>query len=1106
MKIVNVPIHFQGQLMPDKKQFVTAGKRFLKHYIPLFLFLLAMVLAGSYAHIREGNRQQRQKAMACVKVVHAAIDNIISLLAADLRYLATHQAMHSFLSHGDDEARQRLAEEYAGFVATRGDSYARITYLSDSGVVLVREGSAALSAAMITGEKLSDASRATFFQQAKLLGKGAMYLTDTAKDAGTAGGKDAAGPLLVAVAPVFDDRGRHQGMVVVECRPQHFIRELQEIAAAFPGRIALVNRWGKEFVGAGNSHDGAVPESRNGSFAIRYPESWGKIASADHGQFLDRQEIVTFVTCQPARPNGAAGSAAQAEIRIAASPDSDYCWKIIYHFRAGPLSTANVAFLRQFFIAGAALSLLAALGVAVGLRSRSRMQADENALVSQALQQCSAALLVIDRLGDIVMVNRAFCLLSGYQAEEAAGRNLREISGEPAAGQMLAMWESLRSGQPWQGEVLSRKKEGEKYWEHVSIAPLKGRDGAISHFVVVKADISEQRRIQLELRRLASFPEEHSAMIIEINLHGRITYANPASRHRFPDAGDDLDHPLLAGLDPRLLHFDEKMWQDFTDEVDIDGTHIERQVKFIQENRLIRIYGRETTPLQEIRLSLQRAKQEAVEARRMKSFFLANMGHEIRTPLNAILGYADLMLMEAESPVDKKRLATISRAGKNLLALINDILDFAKIEAGKLEIVHQEFSLRQSMNDLGQIFSPQAAEKGIDFRIYGNVDMPDWVIGDSIRLNQILVNLLSNSFKFTEKGSVALHCSYAKDTAIFTVADTGIGISRQQQQVIFSEFQQGDAASTRRYGGSGLGLSITSRLVSLMNGSISLESDSGRGSVFTVRLPLQKSAAIETGAVPEQDIRISGEMLTAALAHAGIKLRVLLAEDDEMNQNLIREMLRNLGLDAVLAANGQEALDRLAEADFDLLILDMQMPVLDGMQTIARIRENDRLKSLYVLALTGEAMPGDKEKFLQLGCNDYLAKPLELGIFYRKMYLLVADRFSLAIRENMGAEPPGQPFAASRNFVLSPELCFHLAQAIEVLQKNLKIFNPDQIRLLAASFADFVYIKEIRDLQQELQQIAATFDDEALPQLIRKLETFLPNGRKCQDAQQDPDR
>jgi PAS domain S-box-containing protein len=1088
--------------MPDRKQFITAGRSFLKLYIPLFLFLFAIMLACAVANIHECNRQQRQKALACVKVVHSAIGNAISLLGADLQYLATMQTMNSFLSHGDDDARQKLARQYLEFVETR-DFYARISYLSASGVVLVRVSSPAQSVKIIPGEKLSDNSQAGFFQQTKLLGKGEMYLADSGKDAGTAGGEGIAGPLLVAATPVFDSGGRSQGIVLIECLPQHFVRELQEIAAAFSGTVSLVNRWGNEFLRTGDRKADKVTQfaNRNVSFAIQQPESWGKIATAGNGQFQDRQEIVTFATYYPAETIGAAGAGQPGATNIAPGRGNDFYWKIINQFAFSPLSEVNVVFFRQWFMAWAVLALLSALVVAVYQRNRSRAKAEDESLLSQAWQQSSAALVIIDRLGDIVSVNRAFCILSGNPEDEVIGRNLREISGETAEGPMLAMWESLRSGQPWQGEVLSRKKDGEKFWEQVSLAPLKDRRGAISHFVVVLEDISEQRRIGLELHRLATFPEENAEMIIEINLHGQITYANPACLHRFSAGGDGLDHPLLQGLDSRLLYFDEKLWRDFADEVDIDGVHFERRVKFIPENRLIRIYGSETTSLQEIERSLQWAKQEAVEARRMKSFFLANMGHEIRTPLNAILGYTDLMLMDAENPVDKKRLGTISRAGKNLLALINDILDFAKIEAGKLEIVHQEFSLRQAMNDLGHMFSPQAGEKGIDFRISGNSDMPDWVIGDSIRLNQILVNLLSNSFKFTENGSIALHCSYADDTAIFTVADTGIGISRQQQKVIFAEFQQGDSASTRKYGGTGLGLSITSRLVSLMNGSISLESDMGKGSVFTVRLTFQRSASMEKGAVPEQDVPISGEMLTAALADAGVKLQVLLAEDDEMNQHLIREMLRNLGLEIVVAANGQEALDRLEEADFDLLILDMQMPVLDGMQTIERIRKNDRWKNLFVLALTGEAMPGDKEKFLRVGCNDYLAKPLELGIFYRKIYLLVAGKYSLAIQGNRGDEQPGQPFAASENFVLSRELCFQIVQAIEVLQKNLKIFNPDQIRSLATTFADFIYVKEIRDLQQELQQIAATFDDEALPQLIRKLETFLPNGNTCQDPE-----
>ncbi|MBU4260833.1 MAG: PAS domain S-box protein [Proteobacteria bacterium] len=1088
--------------MPDRKQFITAGRSFLKLSIPLFLFLFAIVLACAVANIQECNRQQRQKALACVRVVHSAIGNAISLLGADLQYLATLQTMNSFQSQGDDDARQKLAQQYAEFVETR-DSYARISYLSTSGVVLVRVSSSSPSVKIIPGEKLSDNSQADFFQQTKLLGKGEMYLADSENDGGTAVGEGIVGPLLVAATPVFDSRGRSQGMVLIECRQQHFVRELQDIVAAFSGTVSLVNRWGNEFLRTGDrkAANGTPLENRTVSFALQHPESWGKIAIAGNGQFQERQEIVTFATYYPAETNGAAGAGQPGATNIAVGQGNNFYWKIINQFALSPLSEVNVVFFRQCFMAWAVLALLSALVVAVCQRNRFREKAEEESLFSQALQQSSAAFIIIDRLGDIVSVNRAFCILSGYPEDEVIGRNLHEISGETAEGPMLAMWESLRSGQPWQGEILSRKKDGEKFWEHVSLAPLKDRRGAISHFVVVQEDISEQRRIGVELHRLASFPEENADMIIEINLHGQITYANPACMHRFSAGWDGLDHPLLQGLDSLLLYFDGKMWKDFADEVDIDGVHFERRVKFIEENTLIRIYGSEITSLQEIERSLQWAKQEAVEARRMKSFFLANMGHEIRTPLNAILGYTDLMLTDAENPVDKKRLGTISRAGKNLLALINDVLDFAKIEAGKLEIVHQEFSLRQAMNDLGQIFASHAAEKGIDFRISGNADMPDWVIGDSIRLNQILVNLLSNSFKFTEKGSITLHCSYVDDTAIFTVADTGIGISRQQQKVIFAEFQQGDSATTRKYGGTGLGLSITSRLVSLMNGSISLETDIGKGSVFTVRLPFQKSEAMEKGAAPEQDVPLSGEMLTTALAEAGVKLRVLLAEDDEMNQNLIREMLLNLGLDTVVAANGLEALDRLDEADFDLLILDMQMPVLDGMQTIERIRKNDRWKNLFVLALTGEAMPGDKEKFLRVGCNDYLAKPLELGMFYRKIYLLVAGKYSLTIQGNRGDEQPGQPFAASENFVLSRELCFQIVQAIEVLQNNLKIFNPDQIRSLATTFADFIYVKEIRDLQQELQQIAATFDDEALPQLIRKLETFLPNGYTCQDPE-----
>ncbi|MBI4793758.1 MAG: response regulator [Deltaproteobacteria bacterium] len=668
-------------------------------------------------------------------------------------------------------------------------------------------------------------------------------------------------------------------------------------------------------------------------------------------------------------------------------------------------------------------------------------------------------------------------------------RGLRRNRGRRIAAGLLAVAATLAgAGSGWPGEPLPAPATGN------GVGLFFAWAGMICLLVSGAAMYLKQRRgkrvLEEELRRLVSLQEDNPHLLLETDLQGHITYASPACRRRFPAVGNDRPHPLLQGMAGRLPCLAEQQWVDFADDLDSGAGIFARQVQLRRPEGVIRISAVEVSRLRELEKDLQQAREEAEAASRLKNIFLANMGHEIRTPLNAILGYADLLMMDAANPVVRKRLAIISSSGKSLLALIDDILDIAKISAGKLEIMEDEFSIGRILDEFEQMFAQQAADKKIDFQVTTGGVIPDSTIGDSNRLKQILVNLLSNSFKFTETGAISLHCTYADGKAIFRVADTGIGISKEKQHDIFAEFQQADADATRRYGGTGLGLSITSRLVALMHGSMSLESDSGRGAVFTVYLPFREGASAGADHRPGKEVQVSGEMLTAALAAAGRSLRVLLAEDNDMNQYLIGEMLGNVGLHPVIAADGLEALARLAEADFDLLLLDMKMPVLDGMQTIARIRSQDRWRNLHVIALTGDALPGDREKFLAMGCNDYLAKPLDLATMYGKIYGLVTAGFTPADQDDAGAGQPVAPAAVNTRLEISRELRFQIVQAVDVLKNNLKIFNPDQIRGLAGSFADFDHLGEIRLLQQELQQIAMTFDDEALPQLIRKLEAL----------------
>jgi signal transduction histidine kinase/CheY-like chemotaxis protein len=500
---------------------------------------------------------------------------------------------------------------------------------------------------------------------------------------------------------------------------------------------------------------------------------------------------------------------------------------------------------------------------------------------------------------------------------------------------------------------------------------------------------------------------------------------------------------------------------------------------------------------------LKQARIEAEAANRAKSKFLANMSHEIRTPLNAITGFTELLCMEENDASKRKRLNIIKKSGENLLSLIDDILDFSKIEADKFEIVPARFDIVEMLEYLKKIFAEQAEAKNLMFHL--NFEMKNGaafapnVIGDQQRISQILANLLSNAVKFTSEGGISLTYSYEEGLAIFKITDTGMGIAKEKQDLVFAPFRQAEVTTSSNFGGTGLGLAISRRLVKMMGGTLTLKSAPDIGSTFFVRLPLTNvseqgephrltaesqnqidgEAMVARWLLPgdygydrpeyvrlalldlpsqiarlrdairrgrQQDIKfishaIKGatgnlnmteiyeaasaindesvkknyavmvieyffknlETILAAVPEAYFKddmvellkrlsrksvtsdFKILMAEDNKMNQLLIIDLLRRVNLGVVVAENGRQALDMLARDHYDLLLLDIQMPVMDGIETVARIRKDENLKNIHVIALTAHAIKGDAAKYIKAGCDDYLPKPIQFAKLYQKV-------------------------------------------------------------------------------------------------------------------------
>jgi len=731
----------------------------------------------------------------------------------------------------------------------------------------------------------------------------------------------------------------------------------------------------------------------------------------------------------------------------------------------------------------------------------------------EALDQ-SSGVTTADLFGNITFSNKNFQRISGYSQAELIGKNYRLFnSGAHPKEFFENMWKTILSGEVWKGEIQNRNKLGEFLWLDTTIVPVKNLKGEVEKFITIRHDISKLKEQQEEnwkqLQFQASVNRSTSNLIMRLDLDGTITYFNRVSEKTLGYDSDEiinLETPLKfidptelqkkteelnrlyqEDLPPSLIVLTYKATKNLKNEEEwiFKKKSGENQTILFSMSLLVdqdqfpigyMMVGTDITKQKKIENDLIRAKNEAELTLKLKNEYMSRLSHEIKTPLNGILGMAELIIETSITSEQKDYLDSITQSSQRLLSLVNKTLEYGQVESGNLELIIKEFDLKEVLLEISKNYHEICHKKKIDFLLNDKLTHPVFE-GDKRRIEQIIHYLLENAVKYTKSGKVSLSVTELFDTGEvkIEVRDTGIGIEKERITSIFNAFSYENRIETD-FSGIGISLAITERIVKALNGSIQVKSNVGVGTLFTVLIPMIHS---ETN-----HLKLYSKVLDKKLAKA------LIVEDDPINQRLLKKLLNKFEIYPEVVGNGLEALETQSKNHFDIIFMDINMPVMDGFEATSIMRaKKDKYKEPIIVAVTANSVIGDQEECFKQGMDEYISKPIKK----EELEKLLDKIFNSANNYKNDVIP----LLKNRNLYLTyveKDFVGDEEILIEYVQDFINELEPTFKKIKQGILEDQFEIVEYHS--RRVKELVTTFHHEELKRMLESLENYGKDKKK----------